>query len=72
MGVLPVYLQKHTHTQQHTRHERELPFPPLVILNGTGRGQRNRLTHLKKGFFKSRRLLDLEPVWSTWATILMS
>lgn len=30
------------------------------------------LTHLKKGFFKSRRLLDFDPVWSTWATILMS
>lgn len=29
-------------------------------------------SYLKKGFFKSRRLLDLEPVWSTWATILMS
>lgn len=29
-------------------------------------------SYLKKGFFRSRRLLDLEPVWSTWATILMS
>lgn len=31
-----------------------------------------RPTHRKKGFLRSRRLLDLEPVWSTWATILMS
>lgn len=31
-----------------------------------------RPAYLKKGFFRSRRLLDLEPVWSTWATILMS
>lgn len=28
--------------------------------------------YLKKGFFRSRRLEDLEPVWSTWATMLMS
>lgn len=27
---------------------------------------------LKKGFLRSSRLLDLLPVWSTWATILMS
>lgn len=48
---------------------------------GQGEGQRARRappaqaqgpSYLKNGFFRSRRLLDLEPVWSTWATILMS
>lgn len=39
---------------------------PLPLMEAEGP------SYLKKGFFRSRRLLDLEPVWSTWATILMS
>lgn len=49
---------------------------PVGRARGSGRGgrppQAQGPSYLKNGFFRSRRLLDLEPVWSTWATILMS
>ena len=59
---MPVYLQQRR---------------PVGRARGSGRGgrppaQAQGPSYLKNGFFRSRRLLDLEPVWSTWATILMS
>lgn len=68
--MVPVYLYKHTEQTD------EMLFPAsrglfkpaykqtqvMNIPRSAINIQLNALSHLKKGFFRSRRLLDLEPV----------
>lgn len=68
--MVPVYLQ--TGTTVGSRKGGKLPADTCRGCSGHTGVFLTAGTHLKKGFFKSRRLLDFDPVWSTWATILIS
>lgn len=65
---------KYMHTLDIREDRRRFPTSTSLMVPSTSGHVTGlkRPTHLKKGFFKSRRLLDFDPVWSTWATILMS